>query len=169
MNDMRHDINAFTPTKLYMAPQETPQHLPRSIFLAGSIDMGEAENWQDRVTASLFREFPHGVAILNPRRDDWDSSWVQDISDPQFAEQVRWELAHLERADVICYYFDPNGKAPITLMELGLHAASGKAVVCCPEGFWRRGNVQMVCEKYNLPLYDDIEDLIEELKVRMRG
>jgi hypothetical protein len=167
MTDMRRHMNSVEKTRIYMAPADTPEFVPHSIFLAGSIDMGEAENWQERVTAALLTEFPRGLAIFNPRRDDWDSSWVQDISDPQFSEQVRWELAHLEKADTVCVYFDPNGKAPITLLELGLHAASGKVVVCCPDGYWRRGNVQIVCDKYDIPLFDDIDDLIEALKERV--
>ena len=43
-----------------------------SLFLAGSIEMGAAVNWQDRLTTDLT---PSPVRILNPRRDDWDSSW----------------------------------------------------------------------------------------------
>jgi hypothetical protein len=162
MPSMRDSINATTKSRVYLAPEETPGNA-RSIFLAGSIDMGRAENWQDRVTVSLLKAIPMGLEIYNPRRDDWDSSWEQDISHPQFAEQVRWELAHLESADVICYYFDPKGEAPITLMELGLHASTGKAVVCCPEGYWRRGNVQVVCDRYDIPFVNTIEELTEAL------
>ena len=55
------------------------------VFLAGSIDMGKAEDWQPFVTERL-SDLP--ISIFNPRRDDWDSTWVQDISNKQFAEQV---------------------------------------------------------------------------------
>lgn len=148
----------------FLAPSDTSSAGHNSVFLAGSIDMGQAENWQQRVTDAL-RSLP--VSIFNPRRDDWDSSWVQDISDDRFREQVEWELDHLEKASVICVYFDPEGKAPITLMELGLFANSNKIVVCCPPGYWRRGNVQIVCARYNIPLHDDIEDMIEDVKSRL--
>jgi hypothetical protein len=145
--------------EVYFAPQPTPC---KSVFLAGSIDMGAAVNWQEAVTKALADK---PVVIYNPRRDDWDSSWVQSINDPQFNEQVTWELEHLEKADIICYYFDPAGKAPITLMELGLFAMSGKdIVVCCPEGFWRRGNIEMVCDRYALPLFNYIGDMIDYIK-----
>lgn len=43
-----------------------------TIFLAGSIEMGKAENWQDKVVRLLKDK---EVIIFNPRRDDWDSSW----------------------------------------------------------------------------------------------
>ena len=57
------------------------------IFLAGSIEMGTAEDWQSKVIKEL--ETYKGY-IFNPRRDDWDSSWVQDINNSQFFEQVTW-------------------------------------------------------------------------------
>ena len=41
-----------------------------TIFLACSIEMGNAENWQERIIKSLNDE---SVIFFNPRRDDWDS------------------------------------------------------------------------------------------------
>jgi len=32
-----------------------------------------------------------------------------------------------------------------------LHAKSGKVIVHCPEGFWWKGNVDVVCKKYGIP------------------
>lgn len=142
-------------------PVPYPDRVHYSIFLAGSIDMGNAVDWQKEVE-NAFSEY--NINILNPRRDDWDSSWVQDISNDQFKQQVQWELDHLEWSDLILVYFDPKGQAPITLMELGLHARSGKIIVCCPEGYWRRGNVQIVCDMYEIPLVNTLEELIEEAR-----
>ena len=124
-----------------------------SIFLAGSIEMGKAEDWQTRITNTLKEIVPDklDVVIFNPRRDDWDSSWEQNIDNPQFYEQVTWELTALEKADVIIMYFAPGTKSPISLLELGLHAYSKKILVCCPKGFWRKGNVDIVCEQYGIP------------------
>jgi hypothetical protein len=78
--------------------------------------------------------------LLNPRREDWDSSWVQSIENEQFAEQVDWELSAMEAAEKILMYFDPNTKSPATLLELGLNAREfGKLKVCCPDAFGGRG------------------------------
>ena len=112
-----------------------------NIFLAGSIEMGAAENWQDKVKQLLKNR---RVQILNPRRDKWDNSWIQSKDNPQFRQQVEWELEAQERADKILMYFDPKTKSPISLLELGLFAKSGKLIVVCPEGFWRKGNVNIV-------------------------
>lgn len=161
INIVESDNSQF---KAYLAPEDTSTANTKSVFLAGSIDMGDAIDWQEEVTKAL-SDMP--VSVFNPRRDDWDSSWKQDISDDKFREQVEWEMDNLDKASVVCVYFDPNGKAPITLMELGLQASSGKVVVCCPEGYWRRGNVQIVCNRYNIPMVDTLDDLIAEIKERL--
>ncbi len=70
------------------------------IFLAGSIEMGIAEDWQNRVVDQLKNE---DVVIFNPRRDNWDSSWVQSKDNPEFRQQVEWELNALEQSDFIIY------------------------------------------------------------------
>lgn len=137
----------------------------RMMFLAGSIEMGVAEDWQSRVAASFAEE--EGLVLLNPRRDAWDASWVQSIDNPMFREQVEWELEGLARADVIAMYLAPGTKSPVSLLELGLHAASGKVVVHCPEGFWRKGNVDVVCARYGLEQHDEWDAWIATLRVRL--
>lgn len=132
-----------------------------SIFLAGSIEMDKADEWQKRVANEL-KDFD--INIFNPRRADWDSSWKQTVDDENFYEQVNWELDGLSMSDLIVIYFQPGTKSPISLLELGLHAMQDNILVCCPEGFWRRGNVEIVCERYDIPLYESLEDLIEDLK-----
>lgn len=128
------------------------------VFLAGSIEMGKAEDWQAKV--ENYFEALDDYTVLNPRRDDWDSSWKQDFESPNFYQQVNWELNGLERADKIILYLSPETKAPISLLELGLFASSGKVLACCPDGFWRKGNVEIVCERYNIPIYEDLEELL---------
>ena len=129
----------------------------QTIFLAGSIEMGVAENWQDRVK-NLLKD--KKVILLNPRRDDWDSTWIQSKDNPEFVKQVMWELNAQELADKIIMYFDPNTKSPISLLELGLFARTGKMIVICPNGFYRKGNVDIVCEKYNVRQIQTLEDVV---------
>lgn len=148
--------------KVIKAPNAIPLRPRPQIFLAGSIEMGVAENWQDKITNALS---DLDVVVLNPRRDDWDSSWKQTIDDPQFKEQVEWELNALrDDADIIVMYFDPSTKSPISLLELGLFANSGRMIVCCPEGFWRKGNVDIVCKRYKVQTVKNLEQLIKETR-----
>lgn len=159
--------------KIVKAPNEyredNTQAETLKVFLAGSIEMGKAVNWQEQVTEVLsefeiFRQGKKEIKILNPRRDDWDSSWVQSIENKEFAEQVNWELDAMEAADVIVLWFDPATKSPISLLELGLHAQSQKMLVYCPDGFWRKGNVDIVCERNGIPHYDNETDFLDFLK-----
>ena len=132
-----------------------------NVFLAGSIEMGVAEHWQKRVIDALSDK---PIRFLNPRRDDWDSSWSQDIHNDEFVEQVVWELTSLEQSHLVIMYFDPNTKSPISLLELGLHAKEQKLIVLCPEGFWRKGNVDVVCEYYGINQVDTFDELIEFIR-----
>lgn len=142
--------------KAPVEPSSTDEY-KESIFLAGSIEMGTAANWQLCVQAALS---DLDVVIYNPRRDDWDSTWEQSIHNDQFREQVEWELNKLDAATVIAMYFDPATKSPITLLELGLFAGKDNLIVCCPQGYWRKGNVDIVCEKYAIFQVDSLEELI---------
>lgn len=145
-------------------PPAWPTIKTPSVFLSGSIEMGKAIDWQTAVTNGL-SHLP--ITILNPRRNDWDSSWVQDIENAQFKEQVDWEMDHLNEADVIALFLQPDTLSPISLLELGMHAHEKKMVACCPKGFWRRGNVQIVCHRYGIPLVDTCEELIVKVSAML--
>jgi hypothetical protein len=132
----------------------------QSVFLAGSIEMGKADDWQAKIERVLT---PFEGRIYNPRRDDWDSSWEQVAENKQFAEQVNWELDHLEKADLIFLYFDPETKAPISLLELGLHVGRKEMIVVCPDGFYRKGNVEIVCKRNKVKVYNTLDEGIKKL------
>lgn len=144
-------------------PPHHTEQISWTVFLAGSIEMGVAEKWQDKVVLLLANE---DIDIFNPRRDDWDSSWVQSKDNPQFREQVEWELDYAEKADWLFIYFDPKTKSPITLLELGLFATKNEVILICPEGFWRKGNVDIVAERHknNIKQFATIEQGVNYLK-----
>lgn len=137
-----------------------------SIFLAGSIEMGLAEDWQSRLTSEI-EEMDKPITVFNPRRDDWDSSWKQEQNNSQFNYQVNWELNRLEECSLIFMYFSPETKSPISLLELGLFAHENKMIVCCPDGFWRKGNVDVVCSRLEIPVFDNLESAIGSLKTKI--
>jgi len=145
------------------APEEYPLNHPCSVFLAGSIDMGKAFDWQQALCDSLNG---YDIVLLNPRRKSWDASWEQSIDNPLFAEQVNWELDALEHATCIVMHLASGSKAPISLLELGLFANSQKIIISCAPDFWRHGNVEIVCSRYNIPLYSSVSELERILKTR---
>jgi Nucleoside 2-deoxyribosyltransferase like len=83
---------------LIFAPNPIPDTTRPKIFLSGSIDNGAAEDWQTRLYNACSEL---DVVFLNPRRPDWDSTWEPVKTNPQFREQVTWELDGLDRADLI--------------------------------------------------------------------
>lgn len=149
--------------KVLTAPHRIYPNVEITIFLAGSIEMGEASNWQKeaitQLDAAIPREHQGLYQILNPRRPDWDSNWKQEYENAQFFQQVLWELKGLEQANFVLVVFDPTTKSPVSMLELG--AFHQKAVVVCPEGFWRKGNVDIFCEKFNVPQYNNLDEAIE--------
>ena len=134
-----------------------------SVFLAGTIEMGDSVDWQEETfkrLESFDKEigFEHHIDVYNPRRDAWDNTWEQEESNPVFNYQVNWELDNIEDSDIIFFNILPESKSPITLMELGLCAGSNaKVIVCCPDGFYRKGNVDILCTRYEMPQYPDFD------------
>ena len=124
--------------------------LPVNLFLAGTIDNGDSEDWQQELIDTISGvELKKPVMVYNPRRKDWPSS--SDHSEVH--KQIDWELYHLERANLIVMNILADSKSPVSLMELGLFAREGKLIVFCPKTFYRYDNVLKVCEHYDVPLY----------------
>lgn len=147
--------------KIYKAPDdiENRDRTKKSIFLAGSIEMDKAINWQKVCEDNLSERY----IIFNPRREFWDLSFKQSIDDLNFKQQVNWELNALESADIIIMFFANDTISPISLLELGLFAQSGKLNVIVESDFWRKGNIDIVCEKFNIKQYNSLEELISIL------
>jgi hypothetical protein len=139
-------------------------HARPRVFLGGSIDMGRAVDWQAALVESLG---DLDVVFLNPRRPDWNPTWKPVAEEPEFRRQVEWELAALESADIIVLYLAPGSQSPISLLEMGLHARGGKLILLCPEGFWRKGNVDITAERYGIEQVATMDDLAAAVRRRL--
>lgn len=150
------------PDFIHCLPPNVCTYRKYSVFTAGSIEMGSAIHWQTRLV-SFLQDLP--ITVCNPRRGHWDTTTTPREKDEAFNRQVQWELSALETVSVICFFFDKNTKSPVTMLELGLWARSGKVVVCCDSGFWKSGNVHITCRRYGIPFverFEDMEKLIRE-------
>jgi len=144
---------------VYLPPGRIlPPHDRLTVFLAGAIDMGRARTWQQEVVDFFGDE--ELISFFNPRRDDWDSSWTQELTNPQFTEQVNWELDMIERSDLVLIFFPKDSQAPISLLEFGYIAARapGKLIVVVEPGYWRRGNLEVICNRERIALYDTLAE-----------
>jgi len=118
------------------------------IFLAGTIDNGDSNNWQHEMIEYINYSFDaNNIIVFNPRCNYWPDN-ENDI-----VHQIEWEQKKLDEADYIFMNFEPNSKSPISLLELGLYAQSKKLYVFCDRRFYRFANVRLTCDKYDIPLF----------------
>ncbi|TBU37525.1 hypothetical protein BD309DRAFT_973900 [Dichomitus squalens] len=156
--------------RVYTAPEEVTHVRGPTVFLAGSIEQNTAVAWQNEFIRRL-----DGIdcTIFNPRRRKWNPNLTQSELDLIFTQQVEWELACQEKADVIAMFFDPWTKSPITLLELGIFSQAvgkdgqRKLIVYCPKPFWRQGNVQIVCKEYGIPRAKTFDHLVDSVKAKI--
>lgn len=159
-------------SKVLLPPQSSNNVLNAQtikLFLAGSINMGAATNWQREIIQEL-NGTKADLVIYNPRRLDWNSDWTQDITSPQFSQQVNWELDNLERADIIFFYFDAKGMSPISLLELGNFGPrkDKNIIVYVHPDYERKGNVDIFCNRHDIKVYDVYTEVLKELKTAIK-
>lgn len=150
---------AATHCQVVFAPARPAITGKKTIFLAGTTSPTGEPDWRETLTAALRSR---AVSVFNPFRADWN--WEDDMADPRFREQVEWELDMQAAADLVVFYFHPVTLAPVSLLELGLRARVGRAIVVCPGGpggYKRRGNVQAVCARFGLEIVGSGEELEE--------
>lgn len=134
------------------------------IFLAGSIDMGKAIEWQKEIEDALFH---FDVVVYNPRRLDFDPTAEYSEDNPYMVEQIEWELKRLDECDIALFYFDPEGLAPITLFEMGkvsdwVKNGSTSGIVFCPEGYWKKANVIVNSRFFKFKIAESFTDLLNK-------
>lgn len=146
-------------------PDHEDQSLPHNamtVFLAGTIDNGAVEPWA-HIVAEAFEG--RNIVFYDPRRENWLPDIEKRARNPVFREQVEWELSNISTANIVFFNFVADSLSPITLQELGyVVAKDSRVIVVCPDGFWRKGNVEIMCGLHAIPVYSSIEDGIEALK-----
>ncbi len=125
-----------------------------SVFLSGSV---AGDDWR----AALMKKLEDkGIIFLDPRSDDYGSLKLTE-GDPKFREQVTWEQDGLEKASVIVMYFNRNSEAPISLLEFGLFARSGRMIMRCPLGYKHKGYVDILCERFGVAQVSTLEEIAD--------
>ncbi|ETS73177.1 hypothetical protein PFICI_15122 [Pestalotiopsis fici W106-1] len=155
---MSQEQPAQSKAQVIKAPSDEAVKWPKTVFLAGTTT--GPPDWRTGVCDQL-SDLP--ITIFDPLRPDWTDSWTHDV----FRHQVNWELSKQEEACVVAVYFGANTAAPISLMELGLCAKDKKAVVYVEDGYPKKGNVKVVCERYNIHVHDNFENFIQSIKTKL--
>jgi hypothetical protein len=104
-----------------------------SLFLAGGIT--GCLDWHGEIVRLLSNS---GLVLLNPRRAHWE------MKPGAQEEQIRWEHAHLRRADAVLFWFPEETLCPIALYELGKWTVSRKKLfIGCHPNYQRREDVRI--------------------------
>ena len=144
--------------RVVQCPAEAdPRDFERSVFLAGGIS--SCPDWHAQML-ELLRDTDW--LVLNPRREDFDSS------DAGMAQaQIVWEYRHLRLAGAIAFWFPPQTLCPITLYELGAWSMTDKPLfVGVDPQYKRRADViiQTQLARPGVRVADSLEGLAEQLR-----
>ena len=145
---------------------DPPPYRNFNVFTAGSIEMGNAVNWQP-LMANHLRDLP--ITVCDPRRpdNDWNPAMARVPDDNGLTgmqAQIDWELNAQDRVTVICFFFDVDTNSPVSRLELGLFAKSNKVVVCCDDRYHKWDNVKATCERYKIPFAKTFEEFVPKVR-----
>ncbi len=132
-----------------------------NLFLAGGIS--GCSDWQKEMVELLEGE---DLVVVNPRRKGFD---MDDKTMEK--KQILWEYEHLEKADIVSFWFASETICPITLYELGEISKMDKVVfVGIDPGYVRKKDVeiQMSLIRPNVEIVYSIEDLARQVKNEIR-
>lgn len=139
---------------------EAPNRMPGtklSVFLAGGIS--GCPDWQTKVVNFLT---PYDIAVFNPRRKRFP------MDKPEEAEaQIVWEFEHLNKADIILFWFCKDTLCPIVLYELGAHIKDNKPICVGVEpGYQRERDVKIQAKlaRPDMQIVDSIDELCLNVK-----
>ena len=155
------------------APNKVLASATNKVFLAGSIDDGAASPWREGMVQHFrdtrFERYHPEMTFVDPLRKKWEGNCDASIDNPMLYEQMAWELDKMDDSDGIFMFFEGGSKSPITLLELGLCAGRypDKLIVVCEESFWRRGNVQFICQEFNISIFTNLKAGYKELVRRI--
>lgn len=118
------------------------------VYLAGST---KGDNWQLTFVQKMSGL---NVDVFNPRGLCVDGLF-------------EWELDHLNIATVIALYFDPKDPSPTGLLTLGMFAKTDRLIVCCPNAFHKKSDVDIICKREDIHTVETLDLLIENTITRI--
>jgi hypothetical protein len=141
---------------IFTSEEELPNNTAKqqSIFLAGSMDTQLFHNWRKQVIDTYLGDYN----FFDPTNRNYEKLNFLDMK-----LHIQWELDALEMSDKILLNFLPDALSPISLVELGLYVSSNKLIVVCPKEFYKSSYVHALCEKYNTPIFNEINSALTEL------
>ncbi len=145
------------------AQEEAPLHFTKSVFLVGPTPRSsDVESWRPAMFAALEAEGFDGVIFCpEPRNADWKGN---------YDDQVSWESAHLELADLILAWIPrkiPDMPAFTTNVEFGEWLRSGKLLYGRPDWAEKCRYLDHKYREHGHEPYDNISSLAKAAVERL--
>lgn len=144
--------------KVIYSDQKLPTNVTKTIFLAGPTPRtGEVDTWRNEAVEVLKSlNYDGTVFIPEPSGGEFKHS---------YDDQVEWELAALNRADIIVFWVPRNLKtfpAFTTNVEFGCWITSGKVVFGYPPEAEKMQYLEYLAKQNNVKSHSTLEDTLKE-------
>ena len=118
------------------------------VYFSGAMT---GEDWQSKFTTKLE---DLRVDVFCPR---YPSSHTVPAPDGLF----EWEIDHMSIANVIAFNFISNEDCSSALIALGMYARTDRIIVCCDDEFYKKGDIDALCDREDIPQVDSLDLLIK--------
>lgn len=152
-NEIDTKLTTITPPSLFI-PNSGPK-----IFLAGSIDGGQASNWRGNVTSYMETSWVEvDITLYNPRRVD---EFLPEMEN----ETAVWSMSMLNMADYILLHLTGDGASPISMLELGIFIKDPKLFLSIDDDYSRKEVVEYHYNNFGIQkIYNSPNECVDAIK-----
>lgn len=149
--------NSSNDIEIIYSDNDLPSKVTKSIFLAGPTPRDkETISWR-KEAISLLKKLNYNGTVFVPE----SSVGVYD----DYTHQVEWELAAMNRADIILFWVPREMEkmpALTTNVEFGSWVDSGKVVFGFPKEAEKVRYLEVLAKKNNIKCHNSLEDVLKE-------
>ena len=156
-NEKKVDFTVVTVPSLYIPTSGI------KIFLAGSIDQPEENNWRKHAILHIQNSwFNHpdnedSITIYSPRRS---GKWSTEMEN----EQAAWDTSKLSMVDYIILHLTGTTISPVSLLELGIFITNPKLFLSIDDSYTRKHVVELYYTYYGFnKVYSSWVETITEI------
>lgn len=152
---MRRLMKKSNNITLVYAGEKLPQHITKSIFLAGpTTRTNDLISWRKEAIEILKQLNYDGVVFIPEARDGEDY--------PEYNNQVEWEQQMLDLCDCILFWIDRNYSPGLTTnIEWGKYQNSAKIVMGFPVDCKNTRYIEYECNKLKIEINNTLLDTIK--------
>lgn len=152
-NEINTNLTNVTPPSLFV---------PRSgvkIFLGGSIDLGNAPDWQNSVSKYIEKSWGVGdITIYNPRR-------LNEFTPDLETEQAAWSICMINISDYILMHLAGDGASPISTLELGMFITDPRLYLSISDEYSRKEIIEYHYNCFGIgQIYNTTNQCIDAMK-----